>query len=88
MLKQEIKNVLLAQGWREDRFGHLKHQGQNYLYRVKFQAISIRLERRYTTPNGNDWAGIAHAYCKDVHLAMPDGNLIIGHVKLKIANRS
>ncbi|MGL4186312.1 MAG: hypothetical protein ACRCR4_11100, partial [Thiotrichaceae bacterium] len=44
--KLEIRALLLSQGWKEDRFGNLK--GNSGIVRVKFQATSMRVERKIT----------------------------------------
>lgn len=72
-----IKEALFAQGWAEDRYGHLHLTGLiGSEYRVKFQAISVRLERRI----GKDWVRIDSAYLKDVTIV--EGAVIIGRKML------
>lgn len=48
MEKAEFKRQAVALGWVEDKFGHLKSpSGQT---RIKFQARSLRVEKRYQPP--------------------------------------
>lgn len=86
MNQHEIANILKAQGWAEDRFGNLK--SRSGLVRVKFQANSMRVERKityeprefYTRPP--EWVNLVSDYYKNVTLV--DGQVCIKGRKLKI----
>jgi hypothetical protein len=98
MNRQELSEMLETLGWKRDAFGHYKKTGlainaatgerTEVVRRVKFQAISVRLEKRVLICGTNEWRPISHAYIKDVCLA--DGmfkgvkalGLKIGHVML------
>ena len=88
--KLEIRALLLSQGWKEDRFGNLK--GKSGIVRVKFQATSMRVERKitykpieffsghsYTPPP--EWKNVVSDYYKNINIA--DGRVCIGGYKLK-----
>lgn len=88
--RHEIANLLKSQGWKEDRFGNLK--GNSGIVRVKFQATSMRVERKvvykpieffggqpYTPPP--EWKNVVSDYYKNVTIA--DGRVCIGGYKLK-----
>lgn len=85
MNQHEIANILKSQGWAEDRFGNLK--SKSGLVRVKFQANSLRVERKitykpspfYTKPP--EWVNLVSDYYKDVKLV--DGQVCIKGRKIK-----
>lgn len=90
---KELKAALVAKGWTEDRFGHMKKevlsvkQGDPQpgvvLFRVKVQKMSVRLERQYEieadrySPARKEWSNITSSYLKDIKIR-PDGGIIIG----------
>lgn len=86
MNRHEIANVLKAQGWTEDRYGNLK--SRSGIVRVKFQANSMRVERKvtykpdsfYTRPP--EWVNMASDYYKNITLI--DGQVAIKGRKIKI----
>lgn len=86
MNQHEIANILKAQGWAEDRFGNLK--AKSGIVRVKFQANSIRVEKKITfKPNDfytrpPEWVNVVSDYYKDISLS--DGQVCIKGRKLKI----
>lgn len=89
--KLEIRSVLLAQGWTEDRFGNLK--SRSGIARVKFQATSMRVEKKityketfpgYTPPP--EWKNIVSDYYKNV--VIKDGRVCIGNYRLKEQNQA
>lgn len=82
----EIANVLKSQGWTEDRYGNLK--AKSGTTRVKFQANSLRVERKitfkpnefYTRPP--EWVNVVSDYYKDI--ALVEGQVAIKGRKIKI----
>jgi hypothetical protein len=94
---KELKAALVAKGWTEDRFGHLKREvkysdgspdDKVRVYRVKVQKLSVRLERQYTieasqySPAKTDWSKVDGAYLKDIKVR-EDGGIVIGKKVLK-----
>ncbi|WP_391560678.1 hypothetical protein [Robertmurraya sp.] len=72
---ETIKEALILWGWKEDRYGHMQKTAQSGTpYRVKVQAISLRLEKRI----GSDRFKVSNAYLKDV--IVDDGKVQIGKV--------
>ena len=85
----EIRSVLLEQGWTEDRFGNLK--SKSGIVRVKFQATSMRVEKKvtykeafpgYTPPP--EWKNVVSDYYKNI--VIKDRRVCIGGYKLKEQN--
>ena len=88
--KLEIRSLLLSQGWTEDRFGNLK--GKSGTVRIKFQATSMRVEKKvtykpielfggqaYQAPP--EWKNIVSDYYKNIEIR--DGHVCIGGYRLK-----
>ena len=90
MNRHEIANVLKSQGWEEDRYGNLK--AKSGVVRVKFQANSMRVERKitykpspfYTKPP--EWVNVVSDYYKDITLV--DGQVAIKGRKIKIQSEA
>lgn len=63
-----LKAAARASGWAEDRYGNLKcirPDGQTI--RLKFQRISVRLERNIATPGTPaNWLGISTVYDAEI----------------------
>ena len=68
MKTEEIKAFLLAAGWKEDAYGHMKKGimhtpkltedepnpvEREVIHRIKFQKLSVRFEKQYTIPETN-----------------------------------
>ena len=90
--QHSIANILKAQGWTEDRFGNLK--AKSGVTRIKFQATSMRVERKvtyketfpgYTPPP--EWKNIVNDYYKNIVIDA-DANVIIQGRKIKAQNSS
>lgn len=85
MEKAEIVKTLVGQGWVADKFGNYKSKtGQ---YRIKMQAISLRVEKRVEIPASTYskaeklWVNISSDYF--CNLSVKDGRLIVGNKILK-----
>ena len=91
MNRQEIQQVLELNGWKRDAHGHYKklRQARNkatgeikdILTRVKFQALSCRLERQTVICGKNEWLKIANDYHRNICLdnaTFKDGTTGIG----------
>lgn len=74
----QVKEALVKLGWKEDSYGHMKKTSEKgTTYRVKVQAISVRLEKRVDS----EWFKVSNAYTKDVSV-LEDGKVQIGKVVL------
>ena len=51
MKPEEIKAFLIAHGFTQDRWGHMKKEFPNRIRRYKFQKYSVRIETRKKVPN-------------------------------------
>lgn len=83
MNKQEIMEGLVAAGWKKDRFGHLQLETGKNKYRLKFQAISIRMEVQCKIPATlyskaqNTWIKVGGGFYSKVELK--SNRLIVGN---------
>ena len=68
--KDELIKWATSQGWKLDRFGHLKKEFDNGTHRLTLSRIAARHEIH--TPFG--WARLASGYYKDLQLTA-DGKL-------------
>ena len=61
---QALRAAARASGWAEDRYGNLKSiRPDGQTIRLKFQRISVRLERNIATPGTPaNWLGIETVY--------------------------
>lgn len=93
MNREEIETALKEAGYKVDRWGHyqkalmVRVRGQETtvlrLFRVKLQAISIRVEVQFEGSSGNQWARVSGAYYKDVR-KLANGQYRIGsHLIIK-----
>lgn len=92
MNQHEIIDVLIEQGWQQDRYGNLQKSFDNEkgtdTYRIKFQAISVRFEVKVVhaateySKATSSWVKLNGAYYKDVALT-EDGRVRIGKKVLK-----
>lgn len=64
MKPEQIKAFLIAHGYTQDRWGHMKKEFPNKIRRYKFQKISLRVEVRKKVPNSR-W--LNEAYGKTVY---------------------
>jgi len=73
---QALRAAARASGWAEDHYGNLKiirPDGQTI--RLKFQRISVRLERNIATPGTPaNWLGITTVYDAEIKPVMGDIN--------------
>lgn len=73
---KDVRAALAKAGFTLDNFGHMKKQVGSNLYRVKFQATSIRLEKQIKlaglgySPSKKEWMRIASNYF--CHLTLSD----------------
>lgn len=70
MQVEEIKTWLLANGWKEDRYGHFQKETESKRYRMKFQAQTVRFEVRIVMPHDapDEWVRVASGYYKAVKI--------------------
>jgi len=68
--KDELIKWATSQGWKLDRFGHLKKEFENGTNRIKLSQIAARHE--ISTPFG--WARLRSGYYKDLSITA-DGKL-------------
>ena len=59
MKPEEIKAFLIAHGYTQDQWGHMKKEFSNKIRRYKFQKISVRIETRKKVPNSH-WLNEAY----------------------------
>lgn len=65
----DVKEFLIANGWKEDNYGNLKIQRGGELYRMKFNSTSIRKESQVTHSDGSKvWIRLRTAYYKDIKI--------------------
>lgn len=87
---QELVDVLKADGWEQDRFGHMQKQitgkrrdtGATVTrqYRVKLQATSCRVEVKSEQKNfdgGYDWIRVGGDYYTNI-VKLDDGRIRVG----------
>ena len=68
MTREELIAWATRNGWRLDRWGHLKKEFPNGTHRLKLSRIAARQE--LSTPFG--WARVASGYFKNLHLTADD----------------
>jgi hypothetical protein len=68
MTRDELITWATRNGWKLDRWGHLKKEFDNGIHRLKLSRIAVRHE--ITTPWG--WARIASAYYKNLSITAGD----------------
>jgi hypothetical protein len=66
--REELIAWATRNGWKLDRWGHLKKEFDNGTHRLKLSRIAVRHE--ITTPWG--WARIASAYYKNLSITAGD----------------
>lgn len=60
MKREELEKHLTSIGWTKDAYGHFKSpDGQ---YRMKFQATSVRFERKVQLSAGPEWRRVKSNY--------------------------
>jgi hypothetical protein len=68
MTRDELIAWATRNGWKLDRWGHLKKEFSNGTHRIKLSRIAARHE--ISTPFG--WARLASGYYKNLHLTADD----------------
>ncbi|MGE5648326.1 MAG: hypothetical protein ACM336_21310 [Acidobacteriota bacterium] len=68
MTGDELITWATRNGWKLDRWGHLKKEFDNGTHRIKLSRIAARHE--ISTPFG--WARLASGYLKNLHLTADD----------------
>jgi len=76
MDKHEIHRAAEALGFKGDRYGHLKSPKGKF--RLKFQQISLRIEKKY--PDGG-WHNIASDYYANIKVD-EQGQIYVKHCRL------
>lgn len=73
----EIKSVLIANGYKQDNFGHFKKTSKNGdVYRYKFQATSLRKESQVIYSDGHKgWVRLMGNYYSKL---LVENNKIVG----------
>jgi hypothetical protein len=66
--REELSTWATRNGWKLDRWGHLKKEFDNGTHRLKLSRIAVRHE--ITTPWG--WARVASAYYKNLSITAGD----------------
>ena len=66
-------------GFKEDRYGNYVKKYDNVIGRFKFNATSMRMERR-ANESGSKWMRIVSAYYKD--LSVVDGEVLLKGIVL------
>jgi hypothetical protein len=87
--KDTLIQALTALGYKQDRWGHMqketvfnrgKDEEKEGFFRVKFQAISVRLEMKI---KGSDmWHKISSDYLVNVQI-LDNGSILIGNKRLR-----
>jgi hypothetical protein len=68
MTRNELITWATRNGWKLDRWGHLKKEFDNGTHRIKLSRIAARHE--ISTPFG--WARLASAYLKNLSITPDD----------------
>jgi len=68
MTRNELIAWATRNGWKLDRWGHLKKEFDNGTHRIKLSRIAARHE--ISTPFG--WARLASGYLKNLHQTADD----------------
>lgn len=98
--RQQLVDVLKADGWEQDRFGHMQKQitGKRLdtgvtvtrRYRVKLQATSCRIEVKSELKNfdgGCDWIRVGGDYYTNI-VNLDDGRIRVGGHFFGVKNAS
>ncbi len=66
MSREELIRWAIANGWKQDRFGHLQKEEHEGLrrYRLKLSRIAARFE----TKTAHGWVRVCSAYYKDLSI--------------------
>lgn len=74
MTREEFKRACLAEGWKEDRYGHLQKEMDGRQYRMKLSPIMARYELKTQSAG---WVRITSGYYAKLAVyyeAFPDGS--------------
>ena len=83
MKREQFEAVLVADGWKKDRFGHYQKTIRERKYRVKMQDLSCRIEVqvRYEateySPAKNEWVRLGGDYYSKI-VQLDDGRIRVG----------
>ena len=84
MKREQFEEILKADGWELDRFGHYHKTGRGERkYRVKMQDLScrievqIRLEATEYSPAKNEWVRLGGDYYSKI-VQLDDGRIRVG----------
>ena len=83
MKREQFEEILKADGWELDRFGHYQKIGCERKYRVKMQDLSCRIEVqvRYEateySPAKNEWVRLGGGYYSKI-VQLDDGRIRVG----------
>lgn len=85
--RQELVDVLKAEGWKADRFGHYQKDVQrrnpvtkeitSRCMRVKLQATSCRIELQSKVNDSNQWIRLGGDYYTNI-VKLDDGRVRVG----------
>lgn len=66
---EQLKKIILGNGWEEDRWGNFKKTIDGKEYRYKFQPKTLRRERSYRSADGKkEWMCVRSIYYKNIEL--------------------
>ena len=71
MIKDELITWAKANGWTEDRFGHVQKTNGTSRYRLKLSSIAARYEVKTT----HGWVRLRSGYYKNLNITA-DGKLV------------
>lgn len=83
MKREQFEEILKAEGWEPDRFGHYQKTIRERKYRVKMQDLSCRIEVqvRYEateySPAKNEWVRLGGDYYSKI-VQLDDGRIRVG----------
>jgi len=82
MLLKQICDVLVSNGFEQDKYGNYKKEANGELYRYKFNSTSLRYETQCIHSDGSKtWVRIRSGYYKD--LSITDSNKIAGMTNMR-----
>ena len=84
MKKSEIENLFIEKGFTKNRFGHFDISTPETKLRAKFQAKSLRIEKRYTrSDNSNEWINLGSNYYSKLEIKNGKLGPFIGLANIK-----
>ncbi len=73
MTREELITWAIANGWKQDRFGHLQKEEHEGLRRYRLKLG--KLAARYEVHSHAGWVRLHSAYCKELSIT-PDGQIV------------